>query len=124
MAKNDDDAVRALRQHIDSLDALLLVPDDTLINAWSLKPILLMTARHFLPVFGGPTDHFVKAGVTAARIPDFGGLIGDIKRILHQFAQGTIPLPQYPSTLRTEVNEWVARALSIDTERLLHSDER
>jgi hypothetical protein len=57
-------------------------------------------------------------------MPDFDGLIGDIKTVIKQFTTGETPSPRYPSVLRTEVNEWVARALSIDTERLRNSHDQ
>ncbi len=122
-ANHDEAAVRALRQYITKLDTLLLLPDNTLINAWSLKPILLMTARQFIPVFGGVNESYVKAGVTAAIIADVEGLRVQIDTMIPALAQSLTPTLSYPHATRVVVNPVVAQALSIDTEVLLRADE-
>jgi hypothetical protein len=117
-AQDDEDAVRLLRQRIDTLDAVLLIPDEHLINGWSLKPILLMTARKFIPVFGGTTEQYVKAGTTAAIVADSRQLMGQIKTFLRQLMKGETPAPDYPTATRVAINSVVAQALSIDMEKL------
>lgn len=112
-ATNDEEAVRALRKRTHTLDALLLLPDLQLINAWSLKPILLMTIRQMVPTFGGPTSDYVRAGVLAAVVADLNRLPVQIVSIAQRLAQGEIPAPAYPEATRVIVNSTVAGALSI-----------
>ena len=112
-ATNDEEAVRALRKRTNTLDALLLLPDLQLINAWSLKPILLMTIRQMVPTFGGPTDDYVRAGVLAAVVADLNRLPTQIVSIAQRLAHGEIPAPAYPEATRVIVNSNVAGALSI-----------
>jgi ABC-type uncharacterized transport system substrate-binding protein len=112
-ATNDEEAVRALRKRTHTLDALLLLPDLQLINAWSLKPILLMTIRQMVPTFGGPTGDYVRAGVLAAVVADLNRLPTQIVSIAQRLAHGEIPVPAYPEETRVIVNSNVAGALSI-----------
>lgn len=113
VATNDEEAVRALRKRISALDALLLLPDLQLINAWSLKPILLMTIRQAIPTFGGPTTDYVRAGVLAAVVADLDRLPAQIMSVTQRLAHGEIPAPAYPKATRVVVNSTVADALSL-----------
>ena len=117
-ADDDEQAVRRLRQQLQQLGALLLLADESLINAWSLKPILLMTARQFVPVFGGSTESYVKAGVTAAVVADVERLPAQINRLVLQLIQGNAPMSAYPAATKITINPAVAQALSIDVDRL------
>ena len=117
-AANDDDAVRQLRHQVDKLDALLLLADSTLVNDWSLKPILLMTVRQHVPVFGGVTDKYVKAGVTAAVIPDLAALPAQINTMLAQMRAGNIPPADYPRTTAIVINKLLAQTFALRTEDL------
>ena len=112
-ATNDEEAVRALRKRISTLDALLLLPDLQLINAWSLKPILLMTIRQAVPTFGGPTAEYVRAGVLAAVVADLDRLPAQIMSVAQRLAHGENPAPAYPKATRVIINSTVAGALSI-----------
>ncbi len=112
-ATNDEEAVRALRNRIGALDAVLLLPDLQLINAWSLKPILLMTIRQMVPTFGGPTADYVRAGVLAAAVPDLDRLPAQIVAVAQRLARGAVPAPAYPEATRVVVNPTVAGVLSI-----------
>lgn len=121
-ANNDEEVVSRLRGQINAIDALLLIPDDHIINGWSLKPILLMTARHFVPVIGGLASSYVKAGVTAAVVQSLERAGPQIKRVVQQLAQGQVTQPSYPEATQIVVNEFVARTLSIKTDHLAGAD--
>jgi hypothetical protein len=121
-ANDDEEAVRGLRERLKEINALLLIPDESLINRWSLKPILLMTARHFVPVFGGLVEGYVKVGVTAAVVQDITGSGPQIQRFVRQLARGETPAPAYPESTRTAVNPVVARNLSIPIANLEGAD--
>ena len=112
-ATNDEEAVRALRNRVSALDAVLLLPDLQLINAWSLKPILLMTIRQMVPTFGGPTADYVRAGVLAAAVPDLDRLPAQIVAVARRLAGGVVPAPVYPEATRVVVNPTVAGVLSV-----------
>lgn len=112
-ATNDEEAVRALRNRVSALDAVLLLPDLQLINAWSLKPILLMTIRQMVPTFGGPTADYVRAGVLAAAVPDLDRLPAQIVAVARRLASGVVPAPVYPEATRVVVNPTVAGVLSV-----------
>lgn len=81
-AGSDQEAVRALRVHLAGLDAVLLPPDSRLINEWSLKPLLLMTVRQGIPMFGGLTARYVEAGVMAAVVTDESRLLDQIRPLI------------------------------------------
>ena len=110
---DDTAAVRELRHRIDQLDALLLLPDTAIINSWSLKPILLISARHYLPTFGGLTERYVDAGVMAAMVADLELISTQMAAMLQHLAQGDITAPAYPRAVRLTFNDVVARAMSV-----------
>jgi ABC-type uncharacterized transport system substrate-binding protein len=110
---DDTAAVRELRHRIDALDALLLLPDTAIINSWSLKPILLIAARHYLPTFGGITERYVDAGVMAAMVADLEHMPTQMAAMLQRLAQGEVPAPAYPRAVRMTFNDVVARAMSV-----------
>lgn len=112
-AAQDEQAVRELRTRIGGLDALLLLPDTTTVNEWSLKPILLMAVRNYLPTFGGLTESYVNAGVMAAVVPDWDRLHEQITPLVERLAHGVVPPPAYPQATRIVINKTVARTLSI-----------
>jgi ABC-type uncharacterized transport system substrate-binding protein len=115
-ASDDEEAVRKLRTRLSTLDAVLLPPETSIINAWSLKPILLMSARAGVPTFGGITEDYVKAGVTATVVLDLDRLHEQILAVTARLAQGIAPPPAYPDAHHVVINETVARALSIKTD--------
>lgn len=116
--RSDEEAVRRLRSSIKTLDALLLLADDTINNPWSLKPILLMTARQYIPVFGGASEDYVKAGVTAAVVSDNQGLLDQTLMSLDLLVRNIVPKPSYPTDTRLTINAVVAKALSVNVEQL------
>ena len=116
VATDDLGAVRALRPRLAGLDAVLLPPDATVINEWSLKPLLLMTIRQGVPTFGGLTARYVDAGVLAAVVADEGRLPAQIETVVAELARGRAPAPAYPAAVRVAVNPTVAHNLGVATE--------
>lgn len=113
---DDLGAVRALRPRLAGLDAVLLPPDSTLINEWSLKPLLLMTVRQGVPTFGGLTARYVDAGVTAAVVADEERLLEQMQTVLADLSRGRAPPPAYPTAVRVAVNPTVAHTLGLAAE--------
>jgi ABC-type uncharacterized transport system substrate-binding protein len=117
MVVSDDlEAVRALRPRLAHLDAVLLPPDSTLINEWSLKPLLLMTIRQGVPVLGGLTAAYVEAGVLAAVVADEARLPEQMQFFITELAHERVPLPAYPTAVRVVVNTTVAQTLGLSTD--------
>lgn len=117
-AGSDQEAVRALRVRLAGLDAVLLPPDPRLINEWSLKPLLLMTVRQGIPMFGGLTARYVEAGVTASAVVDDADLLDQLRPLVLALARGTVPPPAYPSAARAAINFTVARNLNFSDEAI------
>ena len=115
-ATDDLDAVRALRPRLAGLDAVLLPPEPSLINEWSLKPLLLMTVRQGVPVLGGLTARYVEAGVLAAVVADEERLPEQIQAVVADLARGRTPAPAYPAAVRVAVNPTVAQTLGVAAE--------
>lgn len=121
----DLQGVQALRGLLAGLDAVLLPPDYALINEWSIKPLLLMTIRQQIPVFGGLTERYIEAGVVAGVIAGSGppaGADGD-RRVFNQTPTSTC---RYPTAVRVAINTAVARTLgfsaaALETARSLYS---
>jgi len=118
---DDLDTVRALRPRLASLDAVLLPPEPALINEWSLKPLLLMTIRQGIPVFGGLTARYVEAGVLAAVVADADRLPAQLQAALAELARGQVPAPAYPAASRVVVNPTVAHSLAVPAAALERS---
>jgi putative tryptophan/tyrosine transport system substrate-binding protein len=112
-AATDLEAVRALRGRLPGLDAVLLAPEPSLINEWSLKPLLLMTVRQGVPAFGGPSARYVAAGVLAAVVADEAALPAQARPLLAELAQNRAPPPAYPAAVRLALNPTVARTLGV-----------
>ena len=93
---DDLSAARALRPRLSDLDAVLLPPDATVINEWSLKPLLLMTIRQGVPTFGGLTARYVDAGVLAAVVADEERLPAQIQTILADLTEVARPRRSIP----------------------------
>jgi len=117
MVVSDDlGAVRALRPRLAHLDAVLLPPDSTLINEWSLKPLLLMTIRQGVPVLGGLTAAYVDAGVLAAVVADEARLPEQMQIFITALAHARVPRPAYPTAVRVVVNTTVAQTLGLSAD--------
>lgn len=112
-AATDLEAVRALRGRLPGLDAVLLAPEPSLINEWSLKPLLLMTVRQGVPTFGGPSEQYVAAGVLAAVVADEAALPAQARPLLAELAQNRAPPSAYPAAVHLALNPTVARTLGV-----------
>ena len=113
---DDLGAVRALRPRLPGLEAVLLPPETTVINEWSLKPLLLMTIRQGVPTFGGLTARYVDAGVLAAVVADEERLPEQMQTVVADLARGRAPAPAYPAAVRVAVNPTVAQTLGVPAE--------
>lgn len=118
---DDLGTVRALRPRLPSLDAVLLPPDVTVINEWSLKPLLLMTIRQSVPTFGGLTARYVEAGVLAAVVADEARLPEQMRSLIAELARGRAPAPAYPAAVRVAINPTVAQTLGVAAEAIEHA---
>lgn len=117
-ATDDLDAVRALRPRLAGLDAVLLPPEPSLVNEWSLKPLLLMTVRQGVPVLGGASARYVDAGVLAAAVADEDRLPKQIRAAVAELVRGRAPAPAYPAAVRVAVNPAVAQTLGVKAEAI------
>lgn len=61
--------VTALARHFGVIGAVLVMPDPVVINPETIRPILLATARRQIPVVGGPSPSYVKAGIAFGSFP-------------------------------------------------------
>lgn len=113
---DDLGAVRVLRPRLPGLDAVLLPPEATVINEWSLKPLLLMTVRQGVPTFGGLTARYVDAGVLAAVVADEEHLTAQIRAVVADLVQGRASPPAYPTAVRAALNPTVAHTLGVPAE--------
>jgi ABC-type uncharacterized transport system substrate-binding protein len=116
VATDDLSAVRALRPRLAGLDAVLLPPEPSLVNEWSLKPLLLMTVRQGVPVLGGASARYVDAGVLAAAVADEERLPAQMRPLIADLARGRAPAPVYPAAVRVAVNPTVAHTLGVPAE--------
>lgn len=120
VANSDLEAVRALRSQLIGLEAVLLPPDPILINEWSLKPLLMMTVRQGIPVFGGLTAPYVDAGVMASVVADENRVF-DQALVLSESLKRDSLAPVYPIAVRVVINANIARILGFSPEILVRA---
>ncbi len=108
----------ALLASLDSLlknvDALMLIPDVSVINQITAHPVLYTSYRNKKPVFA-----YSQATVTAGAL---AAVLSDSKHLAKQAAEialsawsanSTLPSPQVPKYFAVKVNQQVARLLNI-----------
>lgn len=105
--------LRAVKSLKDKVDFLLCLPDASLYNSVTIKPLLLAALEDRLPVIGF-SPGFVQAGAAAGVYPDYyeiGRQTGEL--VLRALRGETRSIGETPRKARTAVNERVARLLGI-----------
>ncbi len=110
----------ALKNIIDKIDALWIIPDHVIVAKEALDAILEITAKRRLPIFSSSVA-VVKAGALLAVLPDYRA----IGLQAAQTAQTILSAPstgatgvQRPEKFRLAVNSKTAKKLGIDISRV------
>jgi putative ABC transport system substrate-binding protein len=106
--------LRAVRELKGKVDLLLCLPDATLYNSVTIKPLLLATLEERIPVVGF-SPAFVQAGAAAGVYPDYYEVGRQTAEMTLQAIRGqSRTTADQPRRLRAVVNERVARLLGIE----------
>lgn len=110
-----------LRKLLDSVDAILAIPDPAIYNRETAQPILLTSYRYQKPIFGY-SQSYVRAGAIAAVYSTSNQLAKQAAEIAIKARPSSsyLPLPQVPKYFSIMLNYQVARSLNIP---LLDEDE-
>jgi putative tryptophan/tyrosine transport system substrate-binding protein len=115
------DLIPQLKKLLDSVDAILAIPDPTIYSRETAQPILLTSYRYQKPIFGY-SQSYVRAGALAA-------VFSTSKQLAKQAAEiaiksrpspSELPPPQFPKYFSIMLNYQVARSLNIP---LMDEDE-
>lgn len=110
LVRSEEDALRALRSLRGKIDALLLLPDKTVLNDHTVKFIVLFAHENRIPVMS-PSPKFVARGALLAPSVDFREVGRQAGRMAKRILAGTRPqdLPvEGPEELRVVINRQVA----------------
>lgn len=113
---NPEELLRALRTLKGQVDFVLFLPDSTLYNSTTVKPIILASLESHLLVVGF-SQSFVRAGAALGVYPDFhdvGAQTGTLAQ--KQLAGQAIASEEGPRKLVVAINQRVIRLLGIDYE--------
>jgi len=114
--RNPEELLRALRSLKGQVDFVLCLPDNTLYNGTTVKPLILASLDSHLLVVGFSRS-FVRAGAAIGVYPDFrdvGVQTGEIVR--RQLAGQTVTPEDGPRKVVVAVNQRVIRLLGVDYE--------
>jgi putative ABC transport system substrate-binding protein len=110
-----------LKKLLDSVDAILAIPDPTIYSRETAQPILLTSYRYQKPIFGY-SQSYVRAGALAAVFSTSKQLAKQAAEIAIKSrpAPSELPPPQLPKYFSIMLNYQVARSLNIP---LMDEDE-
>lgn len=118
---SEDEMFQRLLQILPQVDAMLAIPDNSVLNRLTIRNFLLATYRNRVPVIGY-SQSLVDAGVLAAVFSTPAQIGQQSGEMVRQILKGGWPSPTYPRHFSVKVNQNVARSLSIslpDEEKLL-----
>lgn len=110
-----DEVFQGLQQIVTEVDAIVAVPDNTIINQQTIRNFLLTTYRARIPVFGYAQSH-VEVGVLAAVFStpsQIGQQVGELVRKIIKSHHISLPPSEYPRYYTVKANYSVARSLNI-----------
>jgi putative tryptophan/tyrosine transport system substrate-binding protein len=115
------DLIPQLKKLLDSVDAILAIPDPTIYSRETAQPILLTSYRYQKPIFGY-SQSYVRAGALAAVFSTSKQLAKQAAEIAIKSrpAPSELPPPQFPKYFSIMLNYQVARSLNIP---LMDEDE-
>lgn len=106
-------AARVLHKLLPAIDAVLMLADPLIINPDTIKALLLGSARHGVPLIGGVSADYVRAGVAAGAFSTEESIGRGAAGLARKLTGGVIPEPVYAPTYRIYVNESVSRILNV-----------
>jgi len=113
---NPEELLRILRSFKGQVDLVLCLPDSSLYNGTTVKPLILTSLESRLLVVGF-SESFVRAGAAIGVYPDFrdiGVQTGEIVR--KQLAGQAVAAEDGPRKLVVAVNQRVIRLLGVEYE--------
>ncbi len=115
------DLIPQLKKLLDSVDAILAIPDPSIYSRETAQPILLTSYRYQKPIFGY-SQSYVRAGALAAVYSTSKQLAKQAAEIAirSRVAPSDLPTPQLPKYFSIMLNYQVARSLNIP---LMDEDE-
>jgi len=108
-----DQLLAALDSLKGQVDFVWCLPDGTLYNSVTIKPLILASIEHRLPLIGF-SENFTRAGAAVGIYPDFRDIGLQTGEVARQVLDGQpLHAPQGPRRLRVAVNQSVLRLLGL-----------
>ena len=112
VVKNSDQVNRVLKD-IENDEAILFVPDSTIVNKHSYRNILLTTYRRGIPTFGY-TTRMVKSGALATIYHTLDNYVAEAITWIKAVNEGKPSKSTYVETFEIAINQPVAKSFSMD----------
>ncbi len=95
------------------VDFVWCLPDGALYNSATIKPLILASIEHRLPLIGF-SENFTRAGAAVGIYPDFRDIGMQTGELARQVLEGqTLRAPEGPRRLKVAVNQSVFRLLGL-----------
>ncbi|PYT20684.1 MAG: hypothetical protein DMG58_33540, partial [Acidobacteria bacterium] len=108
-----DQLLAALDSLKGQVDFVWCLPDGTLYNSATIKPLILASIEHRLPLIGF-SENSTRAGAAVGIYPDFRDIGQQTGEVARQVLDGQpLHAPQGPRRLRVAVNQSVLRLLGL-----------
>jgi ABC-type uncharacterized transport system substrate-binding protein len=108
-----DDLVRTFRSVKGDADFVVCLPDSTLYNSATVKPLILASLESRIPIVGF-SSNFVRAGAAAGVYPDFHDIGAQTGELALKQLSGASVSDESPRKLQIAVNPRVLRLLGLD----------
>jgi ABC-type uncharacterized transport system substrate-binding protein len=106
--------LKALSALQGKVDFVLCMPDPDLYNAVTIKPLVMASLEHRLPLVGF-SPSFVRAGAAAGIFPDYRDLGRQAAEMAQHLLRGEErTADESPRKLQVAINQRVARLLGVD----------
>jgi hypothetical protein len=98
---------------VGKVDLVWCPPDADLFNSATIKPLILASLEHRIPLVGF-SPSFLRAGATLGVWPDYGAVGQQTAEACARALEGRTGGKEYPKKVRSGVNERLARLLGAD----------
>lgn len=113
-AASPEETIRALRSLKGKVDFVVCLPDSTMYNSATVKPLILASLESHLPMVGF-SQNFVRAGAAIGVYPDFRDIGAQTGELAHRQLSGQAAVPEEgPRRLVIAVNQRVMRLLGME----------
>lgn len=110
---SQDESMNRVLSHLESMPAILAIPDGAIYNSDSIRNILMTSYRSNQALIGFSAS-MVKAGALASTYSSVDDIVAQLSEMMTEIdATGRLPESQFPKYFSVVINDSVARSLDI-----------